>query len=138
MVAQITPSKQVSDVVHNFIYRLELITIFQQAASAINSLKMESPMKKINFDIADKENQPLDETALANLADKLDTTKPEVKEVAPVAEPKRVAKEEHKPAAVAGIRAEEIDEPILQENPQRFVLFPIKYHEVRDASRRVK
>lgn len=28
-------------------------------------------------------------------------------------------------------------EPILQENPQRFVLFPIKYHEVsqRDATR---
>ena len=31
------------------------------------------------------------------------------------------------------IKAEEADEPLLQENPQRFVLFPIKYHEVRDA-----
>jgi hypothetical protein len=26
----------------------------------------------------------------------------------------------------------EADEPILKENPNRFVLFPIKYHEVRD------
>lgn len=25
----------------------------------------------------------------------------------------------------------EADEPLLQENPHRFVLFPIKYHEVR-------
>lgn len=34
-------------------------------------------------------------------------------------------------AAVAPtIKEEEAVEPILQENPQRFVLFPIKYHEV--------
>lgn len=26
------------------------------------------------------------------------------------------------------------DEPLLRENAQRFVLFPIKYHEVCDAS----
>ena len=28
------------------------------------------------------------------------------------------------------IKEDEADEPLLQENPQRFVLFPIKYHEV--------
>lgn len=28
------------------------------------------------------------------------------------------------------IKAEEMDEPLLRANPQRFVLFPIKYHEV--------
>lgn len=34
------------------------------------------------------------------------------------------------------LRPEEADEPLLRENPNRFVLFPIKYHEVRpsDAS----
>ena len=31
----------------------------------------------------------------------------------------------------ATIKKEEQYEPLLQENPQRFVLFPIKYHEVR-------
>ncbi|KAL5598809.1 hypothetical protein BROUX41_003857 [Berkeleyomyces rouxiae] len=30
----------------------------------------------------------------------------------------------------AGIKAFEADEPLLQENPNRFVLFPIKYHEI--------
>lgn len=29
------------------------------------------------------------------------------------------------------IKSFEADEPLLQENPHRFVLFPIKYHEVR-------
>ena len=29
-----------------------------------------------------------------------------------------------------GIKPEEMDEPLLRANPQRFVLFPIKYHEV--------
>ncbi len=42
--------------------------------------------------------------------------------------------EEAKPTVAATIKAEEADEPLLQENPQRFVLFPIKYHEVSDAS----
>jgi len=27
------------------------------------------------------------------------------------------------------------EEPILKENPNRFVLFPIKFHEVRDSTR---
>lgn len=54
--------------------------------------------------------------------------------------------EEPKPtlASVAPtIKEEEAIEPILQENPQRFVLFPIKYHEVspsetaRDLTRKV-
>ncbi|KAJ8607527.1 hypothetical protein MRB53_040237 [Persea americana] len=37
-------------------------------------------------------------------------------------------------AAQAALRD---SEPLLRENPNRFVLFPIKYHEVRDASPRV-
>ena len=28
------------------------------------------------------------------------------------------------------LKPEEADEPLLQENPDRFVIFPIKYHEV--------
>jgi ribonucleoside-diphosphate reductase subunit M2 len=40
-------------------------------------------------------------------------------------------KAEQKPAVAPTIRPEEADEPLLQENPHRFVLFPIKYHEVR-------
>lgn len=41
-----------------------------------------------------------------------------------------------KPSAAPGIKGDEADEPILQENPNRFVLFPIKYHEV-SVSRRL-
>ena len=101
---------------------------FQQAVSAIESFKMESPVKKLDF--ADKENQPLDEAAVTALADQVDAThKPSVDET---------KKTEEKAPVAPGIKPEEADEPLLQENPQRFVLFPIKYHEVRDASRRVK
>lgn len=35
------------------------------------------------------------------------------------------------PTTASTIKEDEAAEPILQENPQRFVLFPIKYHEVR-------
>lgn len=95
---------------------------------------MESPVKKLNFDVTDKENQPIDESALANLADQIDAAEPEVKEVAKPIEAKQAEKEESK-AVAPTIKPDECDEPILQENPQRFVLFPIKYHEVCDASR---
>lgn len=75
---------------------------------------MESPVKKLDFNAADKENNP-DGAAVAQ-------------DVAPVVEAKKV--EEPKANVAAGIKAEEADEPLLQENPNRFVLFPIKYHEV--------
>lgn len=35
------------------------------------------------------------------------------------------------------IKQEEEDEPLLRENPGRFVLFPIQYHEVGVTARRV-
>jgi ribonucleoside-diphosphate reductase subunit M2 len=92
---------------------------------------MESPIKKPNFTAADKENQPIDETALANLASEMDAKhKPVVEETKKT--------DEVKPTVAPGIKSEEAIEPLLQENPGRFVLFPIKYHEVCDASRRVK
>lgn len=80
---------------------------------------MESPVKKLNFNASDKENQPL-----AN-APTDEIKKPLVLEE---------AKREDKVAVASGIKAEETDEPLLMENPNRFVLFPIKYHEVCDAS----
>ncbi|KAF7881842.1 uncharacterized protein EAF02_006530 [Botrytis sinoallii] len=81
------------------------------AASGIENMKMESPVKKISF--AGKENSAFDADA------------PIVEEV------KKPIVEEQKVVAVApGIKPEEADEPLLQENPNRFVLFPIKYHEI--------
>jgi ribonucleoside-diphosphate reductase subunit M2 len=100
-----------------------------QAASAIESFKMESPVKKLDFSVADKENNPV------VLTDSPPVEKVEIKEVA-----QEVKKEEASPVVAATVKALEVDEPLLQENPQRFVLFPIKYHEVskRVASSRVK
>ena len=37
---------------------------------------------------------------------------------------------DEKLAVAPTIKGQESDEPLLQENPHRFVLFPIKYHEV--------
>lgn len=80
----------------------------------------DSPVKKINFDSGDKENMPFDS------AEAFATT---------IKEP--VIVEDVKKALVAPtIKSIEADEPLLQENPNRFVLFPIKYHEVRVASTR--
>lgn len=77
---------------------------------------MESPVKKLDF--SGKENAAFD----ADAPVEIDTQKP--------------LKEAAKAVAVAPtIKPEEIDEPLLQENPQRFVLFPIKYHEVSGVRR---
>ena len=37
---------------------------------------------------------------------------------------------EKKPSIEVSIKAMEAEEPILKENPHRFVMFPIKYYEV--------
>ncbi|KAL8903696.1 MAG: hypothetical protein Q9207_003765 [Kuettlingeria erythrocarpa] len=76
----------------------------------------DSPAKKLNFDIANKENIEHD----APLVDDLGLKKPQME----------IIKPEEKPAVAPGIKPEEADEPLLQDNPQRFVLFPIKYHEI--------
>lgn len=76
---------------------------------------MESPAKKLDFGAANKENVPATETS-----EQIDTSKPTVQE----------AKKEEVKAVAPTIKPSEADEPLLQENPQRFVLFPIKYHEV--------
>ncbi|KAG9255189.1 ribonucleotide reductase [Emericellopsis atlantica] len=103
------------------------LTPSKQAASAIDSFKMESPVKKLDFKNADKENNP---TTEKSLSERMDSYKSLVEEAKKVEETKKVEKTESKPAVAPGIKAEECDEPILQENPGRFVLFPIKYHEI--------
>ena len=78
---------------------------------------MESPVKKLNFEPTGKENVPVDSTVTAEP----ETKKPVIEEVKPVPEATKV---------VDVIKQQEAEEPLLQENPGRFVLFPIKYHEV--------
>jgi ribonucleoside-diphosphate reductase subunit M2 len=80
---------------------------------------MESPVKKLDFGVANKENEP---------HKNIDNTQLKTKIV-------EETKEETKTVVTA--KTEELDEPLLQENPQRFVLFPIKYHEVCDVPLRV-
>ncbi|KAI1640928.1 ribonucleotide reductase [Biscogniauxia mediterranea] len=80
---------------------------------------MESPVKKLDFAAAGKENAPFD-ADLETLASEIESRKPAAMEKS----------EDQKPAVAPTIKPEEFDEPLLQENPQRFVLFPIKYHEI--------
>ncbi|EXF82227.1 ribonucleotide reductase [Colletotrichum fioriniae PJ7] len=96
------------------------VTPSKQAAAALDSFKMESPVKKLNFNPVDKENQPLT-TDVATATEKTEVqTKPT----------QEVIKNENKIVIAPGIKEQEKDEPLLQENGQRFVLFPIKYHEI--------
>ncbi|KAL2221771.1 putative ribonucleotide reductase small subunit RnrA [Thermoascus aurantiacus ATCC 26904] len=96
MAAQVTPSKQ--------------------AASKLENLKMsDSPVKKLNFSAADKENAPVSSPTVDVSAEK------------PAAVEKPA---EEKPKVAPSIKEIEANEPLLQENPHRFVLFPIKYHEI--------
>lgn len=83
---------------------------------------MESPIKKLDF--TGKENAPFD-ADVAAIAQEIEAQQPVVKASKTI---------ESLHAVAATIKPEEADEPLLRENPQRFVLFPIKYHEVSDAS----
>lgn len=95
------------------------LTIEPQAASALESLKMESPLKKLQLPVeADKEN--------INALYESDEVAIPIKGIPDFEVPVKET-----PAVAEGIKEEEAMEPILQENAQRFVLFPIKYHEVR-------
>ena len=76
----------------------------------------ESPAKKLSFEAMGKENV---QTGAENVDD-FELKKPATE----------VIKTEEKLAVAPTIKPEEADEPLLRENPHRFVLFPIKYHEV--------
>lgn len=88
----------------------------------------DSPAKKLNFEPLDKENAQSD----LRIADDFDLKKPPLDLVKPKA--KLV---EAKLVAAPTMKELEAEEPLLKENPHRFVMFPIKYHEVGipDASR---
>jgi ribonucleoside-diphosphate reductase subunit M2 len=79
---------------------------------------MESPVKKIDF--AGKENAPFNADAPVEVEVKV-----EVESLKKPVETKEVEKTVAKSA-----KELDAEEPLLQENPNRFVLFPIKYHEV--------
>ena len=93
-----------------------------QASSRLENFKMgDSPAKNISFDPVDKENVPAN--IPAPVMDDLELKKPLVQVYD--------AKKEVMPVVAPTIKPDEANEPLLQENPHRFVLFPIKYHEVR-------
>ena len=74
----------------------------------------DSPAKKLDFTSADKENVFRPIVGIPDLAEDDGS--------------------DQKPSTAPTIRPEEAHEPLLQENPGRFVLFPIKYHDVRSQS----
>jgi len=80
----------------------------------------DSPAKKLDFGVVDKENRPYDVDAPV-VEDIVTVHKPVVKEELQVAKPLTRVEE---------IAAMEADEPLLKENKRRFVLFPLQYHEV--------
>ncbi|PSK44241.1 ribonucleoside-diphosphate reductase small chain [Elsinoe australis] len=91
------------------------VTPSKKVAETMENFKMESPVKQPVFSIeANKENIERDEVAVPVKGIPLDY------------EPE----EEAQPTVAPGLKEEEAQEPILQENPNRFVLFPIKYHEI--------
>ncbi|KAI9840417.1 MAG: Ribonucleotide-diphosphate reductase (RNR), small subunit [Sclerophora amabilis] len=93
------------------------VTPSKNAANGMENLKMgDSPAKKINFEALGKENINTE----SPFVDDLEIKKPIVEEV----------RLDTKAPVAPTIKPEEADEPLLQENPHRFVLFPIKYHEV--------
>ena len=83
----------------------------------------DSPAKKL-FSIENKENSGV-AVPIVGI--------PDVEEVTPKTE------EASAISVAPTIKASEMNEPLLQENPQRFVLFPIQHHDVRARlTRRVR
>lgn len=84
---------------------------------------MESPVKKLELGLDNKEND-FQDPDVATITQSIDANHAATKDAVKV---------EGFPTKAPALHTEELDEPILRENPQRFVLFPIQYHEVRDA-----
>ena len=82
---------------------------------------MVTPVKKINFENVGKENMPTT-TILAPVDD---LVKPVILEST-----KTIIKPVEVAVTPASLKALEKEEPLLKENPHRFVLFPIKYNDV--------
>jgi ribonucleoside-diphosphate reductase subunit M2 len=77
----------------------------------------DSPAKKLDFTSANKENSNV-AIPIVGIPDLEIPSKPAA---------------DDKPTVAATIKEEESGEILLQENPQRFVLFPIQHHEVSSA-----
>merc|ERR1711939_743743 len=85
---------------------------------------MESPAKKLQLQPeSDKENVKSNAEDLRYQNDEVAIPIKGIPDLVEQADDK-------KPSVAEGIKEEEADEPILQENPHRFVLFPLKYHEI--------
>lgn len=84
----------------------------------------DSPLKKLDFGVENKENLPA--TAESITTPDLEILKKPVEEVKETAVV---------PSAPKTIKELEAEEPILKENPHRFVLFPLQYHEIVSATR---
>ena len=84
----------------------------------------DSPIKKLDFGVENKENMPvvLESSTVPDL-DAVKKPLEEVKETALV------------PSVPKTIKEIEAEEPILKENPHRFVLFPLQYHEIVSVAR---
>ncbi|OAL21161.1 hypothetical protein AYO20_11417 [Fonsecaea nubica] len=107
------------------------VTPSKQAAASLENLKVkDSPIKKLNFNVEDKENMPVP----------LEPTEPTAKpEPETEKQPAPEAEEKDKQAQVPKTLKElEAEEPLLQENPHRFVLFPLKYHEIWNMYKRAE
>lgn len=76
----------------------------------------DSPVKKLDFNPENKENMP--EVVESSVSSDIATTKPTA-EVKATPAPTLVAKT---------LKELEAEEPLLKENPHRFVLFPLQYH----------
>lgn len=127
----ITPSKKVRILFVPGNIWTNLANASLQAAEALDNFNIESPMKQPLFTAASEEKE--------NIVSGVEVAVP-VKGI-PMADD-LPEPEAPKPSAAPGLKGDEVYEPILQENPNRFVLFPIKYHEVSSTrltrTRRVK
>ena len=92
----------------------------------MSNLKMASPVKPLALG---KEN--VKDTTAAAAVDDITLAK---ERVVAALEPVKAADKTPTPQDLKALEAEE---PLLRENAHRFVLFPIKYHEVRPLGRRV-
>ena len=89
-----------------------------QAASSLENLKVkDSPVKKLDFTLENKENMPAVSESPAT--SDLEVMKKPVEDAKATSAATLVAKT---------IKELEAEEPILRENPHRFVLFPLQYH----------
>ena len=123
MASQVVPSTMVWRTTRwdsssaSFLESVDTNVFALQAPVGIENLKVSdksTTTRKAAFTEADKENLAV-AVPIVGIPDIDDEDDDNSKEV----------------STAATIKKEEQDEPLLQENPQRFVLFPIKYHEVR-------